>query len=314
MIKKTGNYTVDVMIPTYKPDERFKGLLLKLRQQSYPVRHIFVVNTEREYWDRAAEAEIPELRVTHIKRGDFDHGGTRRRMAARSDADLLLFMTQDAVPADNFLVEELVNTFAVPSVKAAYARQLPAENCGLLERFTRKFNYPPEADIKDKSDLPQMGIKTFFCSNVCAMYERRTYEELGGFAERTIFNEDMIFGGTLIRSGYAIAYAADAKVIHSHNYNCMQQLRRNFDLGVSQAEHPEIFEGVPSEGEGVRLVKKSAAYVMRIGRPWLLWKLFWQSAFKYAGYFLGKHYGSLPRGIVRACTMNRDYWEKTDGR
>ena len=67
-----------------------------------------------------------------------------------------------------------------------------------------------------------------------------------------------------------IAYAADACVIHSHNYSCRQQFHRNFDLGVSQADHPEIFEGVPSEGEGLRLVKKSLAYLIKTGHIWLV--------------------------------------------
>ena len=31
----------------------------------------------------------------------------------------------------------------------------------------------------------------------------------------TIFNEDMIYAAGVIQAGYAIAYAADAKVIHS---------------------------------------------------------------------------------------------------
>ena len=57
---------------------------------------------------------------------------------------------------------------------------------------------------------------------------------------------------------YAIAYVADAKVIHSHNYNCTQQFKRNFDLAVSQADHPEVFGGIRSESEGIRLVKQTA--------------------------------------------------------
>ena len=69
-----------------------------------------------------------------------------------------------------------------------------------------------------RGDLPKLGVKTFFCSNVCAMYDRRTYEELGGFVESTLFNEDMIYAGHLVQAGYAIAYAADAKVWHWHNY------------------------------------------------------------------------------------------------
>ena len=60
------------------------------------------------------------------------------------------------------------------------------------------------------------------------MYDRRTYEELGGFVESTLFNEDMIYAGHLVQAGYAIAYAADAKVVHSHNYGCLAQLHRNF--------------------------------------------------------------------------------------
>ena len=64
----------------------------------------------------------------------------------------------------------------------------------------------------------------------------------GGFTERAIFNEDMICAGTMIQKGYSVVYAADARVYHSHNYSGRQQFHRNFDLGVSQAEHPEILK------------------------------------------------------------------------
>ena len=44
-----------------------------------------------------------------------------------------------------------------------------------------------------------MGIKTYFCSNVCAAYKKDIFEKLGGFVDRTIFNEDMIYAGNLIQ-------------------------------------------------------------------------------------------------------------------
>ena len=194
-------------------------------------------------------------------------------------------------------------------MKAAYARQLPREDCGELERYTRSFNYPKESRIKQLTDLPELGIKTFFCSNACAMYERATYLSQGGFIRRTIFNEDMIYAGGLVKSGYAIAYAADACVIHSHNYSGSEQFRRNFDLAVSQVDHPEVFSGIASEGEGIRLVKKTAAHCLRIGKPWLLFPLVWQSGCKYLGYKLGRSYRRLPRGLVLFCTMNKAYWK-----
>ncbi|MCD7765694.1 MAG: glycosyltransferase family 2 protein, partial [Lachnospiraceae bacterium] len=156
------------------------------------------------------------------------------------------------------------------------------------------------------------GSKTAFCSNVCAMYRRSAYEEFGGFERHTIFNEDMIFAGKLIQGGRAVAYCADAEVIHSHNYSGMTQFHRNFDLGVSQAEHPEIFSAASSESEGVRLIQKTAEHLIKKGKPWLLFPLIWQSGCKYLGYRLGKNYRNLSAKMVRACSLNKDYWDSRD--
>ncbi len=113
---------------------------------------------------------------------------------------------------------------------------------------------------------------------------------------------------------YAIAYVADAKVIHSHNYNCTQQFKRNFDLAVSQADHPEVFGGIHSESEGIRLVKQTAHYLSEKHKPWLIPGMFVKSGFKYMGYRMGKAYRMLPMWLIMKCTMNREYWlEKKEG-
>ncbi len=302
--------TVDLIIPTYKPGKEFSALLKKIKTQTYPVRNIIVMNTEKQYWDSRWEKMAANMQVHHITRSEFDHGGTRAKAAELSDADLLFFMTQDAVPADEYLVENLVKPFSMESVKASYARQLPRKDCRFLEAYTRSFNYPEKSSLKDLGDLPELGIKTFFCSNVCAMYERAAYEDLGGLIRRTIFTEDMIFAGRLIQDGYTIAYSADARVYHSHNYTGMQQLHRNFDLAVSQADHQEIFGGISSEGEGIRMVRSTAKYLWDKKRPWLIAELIWQSGCKYIGYFLGKRYRLLPSAAVRRLTMYPSYWEK----
>ena len=219
-------------------------------------------------------------------------------------------MTQDALPADRKLIENLEKALeSEPEIGAAYARQLPREDCSYIEKYTRAFNYPEQPSVKSEADLPVYGIKTFFCSNVCAAYKKEIYLRLGGFVPRTIFNEDMIYAAALIRSGYRIAYAAEAQVIHSHNYSCAQQFRRNFDLGVSQAEHPEIFEGVSSEGEGMRLVKRTFCHLFRNRKFWMVPGFVAQSACKYAGYLAGKNFRRLPDKMILRCTMSRDYWK-----
>ena len=308
--KYNDTATVDVIIPAYRPGREFGELLHRLEEQEYRPRRILVMNTGEQYWNREWE-KCPILEVHHLEQKDFDHGGTRRRAAELSNADIMIFMTQDALPADRKVIGNLVCAVSEnPGAGAAYARQLPRADCRFLERYTRSFNYPSESCLKTEKDLATRGIKTYFCSNVCAAYDHKIYNEIGGFPEHAIFNEDMIYAGNLVKKGYAIAYAADAKVYHSHNYSALQQFHRNFDLGVSQAEHPEIFEGVPSEGEGIRLVKKSMAYLTKTGHIWMIPGLFFQSASKYAGYFLGKRYKKLPEKLILSCTMSPEYWKK----
>lgn len=302
---------VDIIIPAYHPGNEFEKLLESLSGQSYPVEKILVMNTEAEFWNPEWESKFPKVKVTHLKKSEFDHGGTRRMAAELSDGDVMVYMTQDAVPADENLIRNLIRPLQEnPRVGAAYARQLAREDCAYLEKYTRAFNYPEISSIKWEKDTDKYGIKTYFCSNVCAAYRKSIYEENGGFVKKAIFNEDMIYAGTIAKKGYGIAYVADACVIHSHNYSCRQQFHRNFDLGVSQAEHPEIFSGIPSEGEGLRLVKKSLAYLVKTGHIWLIPKLVGQSGFKYMGYFLGKRYEKLPEKVILFCTMNREYWKK----
>ena len=304
---------IDAVIPAYRPGAEFRELLKRLMAQSRPLRRIIIMNTRTEVDMRTMAEDIPGAEIHELDKSEFDHGGTRDAGARLSDADYLLFLTQDALPADEYLVERLAAAFTEPQIKAAYARQLARPDCRELERYTRIFNYPEESRVKTAADLDTLGIKTFFCSNVCAMYERETYVNRGGFIKKTIFNEDMIFAGHAVEAGYQIAYAADAQVIHSHNYTAMQQLHRNFDLGVSQADHPEVFGRLHSEGEGIRLVKKTAKWLVENGHVLLLPQLVMASGSKYAGYWLGKHYKKLPEGLIRSLTMNPAYWEGEAG-
>lgn len=304
------NKTVDVIIPAYHPGKEFATLIKRLEKQSVPIRRIIVMNTEESMWNKEWEKLSDVMEIHHLAKSEFDHGGTRARAAELSDADVMIFMTQDAMPADRELLAELLKALEQDeNIAAAYARQLPNAECSFVERYTRAFNYPDRSVVKTKEDMDQYGIKTFFCSNVCAAYKKDIYQKQGGFVRRTIFNEDMIYAGGLIRAGYGIAYAAGAKVIHSHNYNCMQQFHRNFDLGVSQAEHPEIFEGVPSEGEGMRLVRKTLSHLVRSGKIWLIPGFVLQCAGKYAGYLAGKNFRRLPQKFVLWCTMSPNYWQ-----
>lgn len=318
-----------VIIPSYKPDIRLRLLLSALdSRQSYPISGIHIINTEKKYWQEELlpKMEIP-VTVTHIPIQEFDHGGTRHLGAVEALADFLLFMTQDAVPADDRLVKELVTALEDRDDAAvAYARQLPVTRevlCdysrGLdvpardiivdeIECYTRQFNYPSESKVKTSADIEAMGIKAFFCSNVCAMYRKAAYESVGGFVRPTIFNEDMIFAADALNKGFSVVYQADALVYHSHRYGLGQLFRRNFDIGVSQKEYEDRFCGISSEKEGARFILATAKHLCKHGCFYLIPRLIFNSAVKYAGYFLGKRYEVLPDKFILRCTSGKDYW------
>ena len=299
---------VDVLIPVYRPDGKLTELLKRLKMQNYPIHRVILMNTEEKHFPAELIGIWDRVEVYHLAKEEFDHGGTRDRGVRMSAADLVVCMTQDAMPADETLIEELVKPFDDPEVWAAYARQLPNEDCREVEKYTRSFNYPEQSMVKTKEDLNRLGIKTFFCSNVCAAWRREKYLELGGFVKHTIFNEDMILAGTMIKQGGKIAYCAKAKVIHSHNYSAFQQFHRNFDLAVSQTMYPEVFGGIRSESEGIKLVKKSLSYCIKIGKPWLMIQVVTQSAGKLLGYKMGQRYRSLPMWLILRCTMSPSFW------
>lgn len=305
---------IDVIIPSYKTTEYILSLLTMLKKQTVLPRKVIIVNTEEKYWneffgDFDVLAKYPFVELHHISKDEFDHGKTRNLGVSYSDAEFFLLMTDDAVPDNEYMIENMLKAFDDAKVGMCYARRTSHPGTHAIEKFTRVYNYPERSQIKGKADVETLGIKAFFASDVCCMYRRSVFDEMGGFINRTIFNEDMIFARGMIEAGYLIAYESDAVVRHSHNYSGMQYLKRNFDLGVSQADHPEVFADVKSEGEGIRLVKETAVWLCRKFMPWMVIKLVWQSGCKYIGYFLGKRYKSLPRKLVLKLTMTPRYFE-----
>lgn len=311
MADKPENYNkpvVDIIIPVYKPEAGFKNILGRLLKQTVPVNHIFLLQTLDE---GGSLMEVPDnntISVHPVLKKDFDHGATRHFGAGLSDAGFILFMTQDAIPVNNMLVEKLLVPMADKNIAVSYGRQVADKNADILEKMTRVYNYPKESSIKSKSDLGKLGIKTYFCSDVCAMYRKSIYDQLGGFVKKTIFNEDMIMASKVINAGYNIAYCADAKVIHSHSYTCIQQFKRNFDLGVSQKQYSKIFGNITSEKEGAGYAVKVIKKLVKRREIFKIFYFMMQCAFKLAGYRLGLNYDKLPEKFILKCTMNKGYW------
>ncbi|MDO4787549.1 MAG: glycosyltransferase family 2 protein [Johnsonella sp.] len=310
------NKRVDIVIPVYRPDKRFIPLLKRLSRQSIRPQRIILINTEKKIWDEAGiEDRLKEegleglCRVHHITKAEFDHGRSRNLGVGFSDTEYFICMTQDALPYDELLIEHLLRHLD-EEIKLVYARQIPYDNAGLIESFTRSYNYPEQSAVKSAKDREKYGIKLYFASNVCAAYERSFFDEAGGFEGDLVLNEDMLFAKKVLDSGKKIRYEAEAKVLHSHRYSGMEQVKRNFDIGSSHAAHPEVFGELKSEGEGMRLVRSTASYLLSNKAPLRIIELIYISACKYIGYRLGKSCRLLPKALCRRLGSNQSYWEK----
>ena len=307
---------VDVVIPLYRPGAGAGILLKRLLKQDYEINRIILINTEKEYFNEEL-LFYTRIEVHHITKPEFDHGATRHIGMTLSHADYVLFLTMDAIPADTHLISSLVKCFGHKGSKGeqvavAYGRQLASKKASFEEKYTRNYNYPPQGRIKTVDDIKELGIKTYFCSDVCAMYDRDIYFRNGGFPEKIIFNEDMVYASKAMKNGYAVEYCADARVYHSHNYSFMEQLKRNFDMGVSQKDYEEIFSTVKSENEGIKMVVSAAKYMINNGHWYDIPHLVINSAAKYTGYRLGKMYKCLGKKIILKLTSNKEYWNSLE--
>ncbi|KWT85905.1 glycosyltransferase family 2 protein [Candidatus Magnetominusculus xianensis] len=297
--------SISVIIPTLNASGLLDTIVKAIRGQLMAVCEIIVIDSASEDNSAAKAAELG-CKVIKIDRKVFNHGSTRNVAAAEASGDVIIFMTQDAVPADNRLTQELIAPLRDPQTAASYARQIPAADASPVEKFSRQFNYPAVPALKSLELLRKLGIKTFFFSNVCSAIKREVFVESGGF-NSVIMNEDMMFSSRLILSGYKTAYCPGAVVIHSHNYSFMKQFKRNFDIGVSLNEGRLLKYASPA-GEGLRYLRQGAAMLLKEGNLYWLIYFIVDACFRYAGYAMGIRYNTLPKQFRRWMSAHPFYF------
>jgi GT2 family glycosyltransferase len=255
-------------------------------------------------------ARAAGFRVHSIPRSEFNHGGTRQWAAAEllPKAELLIFLTQDAILADPGALDALLVPFSDPKVAAAFGRQLPRPEAGPIEAHARFFNYPSQSSIRTLESREALGFKAIFFSNSFAAYRREALMEVGGFPPNVIFGEDTITVAKFLLTGWKIAYVAEAKAYHSHSYNWLQDFKRYFDIGVLHSRESWLLrEFGQTSGEGRRFVVSELGYLRR--SFWLVPSALIRTALKLLGYRLGRLERRLSTGWKRRLSMHSGYWK-----
>jgi glycosyltransferase involved in cell wall biosynthesis len=223
--------SLSVLMPTWNGEAFLDRVLAALSGQDTSLPWTFLAvdsgSTDRtisilESW--AARFPV-DFRLHQIHQSAFDHGDTRNLLAAESAGDLLVFLTQDAIPCGPDWLSTLAGNFDDPKVGAAYCRNVPRPDAQLLTRVfsegdptyaigRREQRKPDEATFAAMD--PHERRLLFNCNNVAAAYRRALWERHP--FPRTEFGEDVLMARGLIEAGYTVVYDDVATVEHSHDY------------------------------------------------------------------------------------------------
>lgn len=246
---------ISLVIPTLNAAEEIGVLLQSLLAQTVAPDEILVVDSASVDATVSIAKECPGVRVISIERKDFNHGLTRDMALRESTGDIVCFMTQDAVPANDKFVENLIAPILSDGqIAISSGRQLPKADARRFEQLVRAFNYADVSYVRSKADISRLGIKTYFATDVCAAYRKTQYVQLGGFG-KTNMSEDMLMAAKAINAGYKVAYAADAEVYHSHNLTLREQYQRNYAIGAFLETNKDVVNCESEVREGSKLVK-----------------------------------------------------------
>lgn len=296
---------VSILIPTYNAGPSFRTLLEVLRRQQLRLFEIVVVDSSSTD-NTAAVAESYGIRTQVIPKREFDHGGTRTYLGTLAKGDVLVYLTQDALPIDDAAIPRLVSKLLEDEgIGAAFGRQIAHQDATPFAQHLRAFNYPDVSYTRALHDRDRYGMKTFFCSNSFAAYKRKALEGVGWFKAGLLMGEDMQVCAKMLANGYQIAYVAEAVVAHSHNYTVQQEFKRYFDLGALFQREQWILERFGAANtEGLRFVRSEISFLIRNGLARYIPASLLRSAAKWWGYQLGHLYPFLPEWILRRTSMH----------
>ena len=170
---------IDIICPLYNAEKYIRNLHKSLEMQKgvtiNKYRYIVTKGTDN------TERILQELKIDYelIKPEEFSHALTREKEAMKSNADILVFITQDIIIKDEYWLYNLVKDIEKNECEACYSRQICTNNT--IEKYTREKNYPEESFVVTKKDINKLGLRTFFFSDASSAIKKDVFLELKGY-------------------------------------------------------------------------------------------------------------------------------------
>lgn len=242
---------VEIICPLYNAEAYIEKLDKSLKKQkNVKISKISYILTKS---DDATQFLLDKISANYevIEKEEFSHSLSREKVAMKSNADILVFITQDIdIQVDDWL-EKLVEPIINNECVASFSRQLTKYDN--IEKYTREKNYPDKSYIVSKEDVDSMGLRAFFFSDASSAIKTEIFKKLNGYDGKKLpTNEDQYIAYKIITNGYKIKYCADSVVYHSHQFTLKQLYKRYYDTGLFFSQENYLDEyGTNKTGGGL---------------------------------------------------------------
>lgn len=277
---------IDIICPLYNAERYIekldKSLNIQKKVEINKIRYILTESSD------STEKYLKEnkLYYTKIQKKDFSHSLSRENEAMKSDADILVFITQDVVIEDELWLYYLTKDIGKDNIVATYSRQISKFNN--LEKYTRENNYPTYDKIVSKSDLDELGLKTFFFSDASGAISNKVFKELNGYdGKRLPISEDMYITYKIIMKGYSVKYCSKSIVYHSHNFT-LKEIYDRYKLTGQFFKENSYLDQYGTTGAGASMAKYILKRIIEDKRFLLLFRYPFDMAARLIGMRRGK--------------------------
>ena len=247
------------------------------------------------------------VRVEEISPSTFNHGETRNLGARLSQGSFLVYLTQDATPANDHWLATLVEPLREdPLVAGTFSSHRPRKGCPLMEKrqiLQTALTSGSERRVNTAVGNPEYSRNPYpfiWFSNTSSCIRKAVWEE---FPFRRIeFAEDQDWAKRVLDAGYKTVYVPGSTVIHSHHYRPVRNFRRYFEHARAMKEifGKEEFPHFTGIFSATRQSVKDDFQFFRSegGRSWVFLKwvlpsLSWYLA-AFTGLWLGTHLERIP--------------------
>lgn len=294
-----------VVIPVLNAERYLPSLIAAIGAQDTGVAEMILVDSGSNDRTRALAALDSRTRVLPLPR--FSHGRARNLGTQAASGDVVVFLSQDALPRDAGWLRELLHPFQDPRVAAAYSRQVPRPDVSPMERFFIETRFPEQGRLQERPVDGPVTLEAAFFSNVSSAV-RRDVLERHPFDETLVMSEDQKLSRELLEAGRAVAYAPKSVVIHSHDYGLGDVFRRYLDSVHSLTEIFPRHDLGTSARLGLPYLAREVRHIVRRHPRWLPYYACYVAA-KSLGVLAGHGAKHLPPRVVRRVSLHGGCWE-----